>query len=264
MKEEHEISQEDLNNEIQNREKEEYYEDKLLELKMKSFLDDYIINHELSKYKNELDDLNKEKESLLNEKDILVKKISELEEQKNNYEDTLNDLVLKISEADQVSKDINSQIMSHQKFITNLQNEDNLVNHIIKTFPEPFKKKIYEFCSKNVSEALNNNNSNKKSENKTQNNKNTKGNNLMMVTSDREEFVSKGEQTNNNDNNNNNSSNTFNPMMGNYFMYPMYMMPPGMQNLPHMPNMTNADGNPIYFYPFPIANMQPNNVNKKK
>ena len=85
MKEEDEISQEDLNNEIKNREKEEYYEDKLLELKMKSFLDYYIINHELSKYKTELDDLNKEKESLLNQKDILLRKISEIEEENNNY-----------------------------------------------------------------------------------------------------------------------------------------------------------------------------------
>ena len=257
MKEEDEISQEDLNNEIKNREKEEYYEDKLLELKMKSFLDDYIINHELSKYKTELDDLNKEKESLLNQKDILLRKISEIEEANNNYDDTLNDLDLKISEAEKISKDLDSQIISQQEYIKNLSEEDNLVNHILKTFPESFKKQIYEICSKNVSEALNSNNSNKKSENKTHSGKNKKEGNLMMVSSEREEFVSKGEQTHNSTNNNNFN----NPMMGRYLMYPMYMMPPGMQNLSNMPN---GNANPFYFYPVPFPNMQQNNVNNKK
>ena len=258
MKEEGEISQEDLNNEIKNREKEEYYEDKLLELKMKSFLDDYIINHELSKYKLELEELNKEKDSLLNEKDIILEKITKIEKDNNNYEDTLNDLDLKISQAENISKDLDSQIITQQKYNVNLTKDDNLLNHIIKTFPEPFKKQIYEICSKNVSEALNNNNNtNNKSENKTQSSKKKKGSNLMMVSGEREEFVSKGEQTQNNTNNNNFN----NPMMGRYVMYPMYMMPPGMQNLP---NMSSANGNSIYFYPVPITNMQTNDINNKK
>ena len=42
------------------------------------------INHELSKYKSELDELTKEKETLLNEKDVLNQKISEIEEENNN------------------------------------------------------------------------------------------------------------------------------------------------------------------------------------
>ena len=41
MEDEIEISQEDLNNEMKKLERVEYYEDKLLELKMKSFLDTY-------------------------------------------------------------------------------------------------------------------------------------------------------------------------------------------------------------------------------
>ena len=99
MQEEIEVSQEDLNNELKKREREEYYEDKLLELKMKSFLDEYIINHELSKYKSELDELTKEKETLLNEKDVLNQKISEIEEENNNYEDEINNLNEQIAKA---------------------------------------------------------------------------------------------------------------------------------------------------------------------
>ena len=30
-----------------------------------------------------------------------------------------------------------------------------------------------------------------------------------------------------------------------------------------MPNMQNMNGNPFYFFPFPMANMQQNNNNKK-
>ena len=41
-------SQEDLNNEMKIRERIEYYEDKLLELKMQRFLDNYYIENELS------------------------------------------------------------------------------------------------------------------------------------------------------------------------------------------------------------------------
>ena len=63
MEDEIEISQEDLNNEMKKLERREYYEDKLLELKMKSFLEDYLINHELSNYKQELDELIKEIEN---------------------------------------------------------------------------------------------------------------------------------------------------------------------------------------------------------
>ena len=91
MKNESIVSQDDLNNEMKKREREEYYEDKLLELKMQQFLDNYLTEHELSKYKNKLSELNLEKESLLKEKESLSKKILEIEEEKTNYENTLND-----------------------------------------------------------------------------------------------------------------------------------------------------------------------------
>ena len=58
----------DLNNEMKRREKEEFYEDKLLELKMQEFLDKYLIENELSKYKDKLNKLKSENDSLLEEK----------------------------------------------------------------------------------------------------------------------------------------------------------------------------------------------------
>ena len=159
MQEEIEVSQEDLNNELKKREREEYYEDKLLELKMKSFLDEYIINHELSKYKSELDELTKEKETLLNEKDVLNQKISEIEEENNNYEDEINNLNEQITKAENDSTNLDNLILDQQKLAHDLSNEDNLVNHILQTCSESFKKKIYDICSENVNEALKLNNS---------------------------------------------------------------------------------------------------------
>ena len=99
----------------------------------------------MSKYKIELDELNKEKDSLLKEKEILVKKISKIEEEKNNYEDTLNDLDNKISEAEKDSKNLDNLITKQQEYAQNLLLDDNLFNHIIKTFPDPFKKKFLKF-----------------------------------------------------------------------------------------------------------------------
>ena len=98
------ISQEDLNNEMKKREREEYYEDKLLELKMRKFLDNYLIENELSKYKNKLSKLNIGKESLLKEKENLANKISEIKEAKINYENTIQDLDTKIAEEENNKK----------------------------------------------------------------------------------------------------------------------------------------------------------------
>ena len=267
MEDEIKISQEDLNNEMKRREREEYYEDKLLELKMKSFLDTYKINHVITKYKTELDELNKEKDSLLKEKEVLLEKISEIEEEKNNYENTINNLDKQISEAENESKNLDKLITDHQEYVQNLSLEDNLLNHIIETFPDSFKKRIYEICSKNVREALNTN----KSSNTKKRSK--QGSNLMVVSGEREEFVSKGEQNDseeqeNNDDvkNNNNKGYNNNPMMGyngQFMMYPMYMVPPGMRNM-NMPNMPHMNGNPLYFFPFPMTNIPQNNINKKK
>ena len=267
MEDEIEISQEDLNNEMKKLERREYYEDKLLELKMKSFLDTYKMNHVVSKYRTELDELNKEKEALLKEKENLVNKISEIKEEKNNYEDAINNLENQILQEEKNSKNLDALIINQQEYAKNLSKEDNLLNHIIKVFPNSFKKNIYEICSKNVTEALNSD--------KTSNKKNAKTEpNLMVVSGEREEFVSKGEtdETNEPENNTGVNSVNNNPMRGyngQFMMYPMYMMQSGIKNnninMPTMPNMQNMNGNPFYFFPFPMTNMpQNNNINKNK
>lgn len=258
MEEEIQMSQEDLNNEMKRREREEYYEDKLLELKMKSFLDNYKINNFISKYKAELDELNKEKDNLLEEKENLVKNISEIKEEYNNYEDAINDLDKQISEAEKDSQNLDSLISDQQEYEKSMDIEDNLLDHIMKTFPDIFKKKIYEFCSNNFKKALNNNeNKNKKS--------NKKGSNFMVVSSEREQFVSKADQNDSNEQEDDNNKteikqNNINPMMGQngqFMFYPIYMG--GVQNMPN-----NISGNPYFFFPYQMSNFPQNNINEKK
>ena len=201
------------------------------------------------------------------------KKSGENEKPKEN--NTLNDLDNQISKVEDDSKNLDSLIITQQELSKNFSVEDNLVNHIIKTFDDSFKKQIYDICSKNVREALNNNNGNKKTELKSQK-KNKKDNNFMVVSGEREEFVSKGESNEQNEteeNNKNESKVNNNPMMGGfngqYMMYPYYFMQPGMNNMNMtMPNMANyppnMKGNSFFYFPFPMPNMQQNNINKKK
>ena len=50
---------------------------------------------------------------------------------------------------------------------------------------------------------------------------------------------------------------------GQFMMYPMYMMQPGMRNanMQNTPNMPHMNANPFYFFPFPMPNIQQNNIN---
>jgi hypothetical protein len=269
MKTEERVSQEDLNNEMKKREREEYYEDKLLELKMQKFLDNYLTEHELAKYKNKLSELNTEKESLLNEKEDLSKKILQIEKEKANNENTLKDLDEKISQAENIQKNIDSEIASKQEYLNNMKNEENLVNYIIKNFSDEFKKEIYEICSKKVNEALKNKNTGKNSkiDKNISNNNDSK---FTMVSGQREEFIHNSQNIPfQNNNNSNEQKPTYNPSpfyfpINNQFMYPM-MMPtmPNMTNMPNMPNNMPGYPNPYFFVPMPInPNIQQNKENQ--
>ena len=261
MKNESIVSQEDLNNEMKKREREEYYEDKLLELKMQQFLDNYLTEHELSKYKNKLSELNSEKESLLNEKENLSKKILEIEEAKANYENTLNDLNEKISQEENIQKDIESQITSKQDYLRNMENEENLVNYIIKNFSDEFKKEIYELCSKKVNEALKNKDTGNNSK-KDKINIPINDSKFTMVSGEREQFIPNSHNIPIQEKSNI-QKNNYNPQpfyMPNQFMYPMMMPFPNMAN---MPNNMSGYPNPYFFVPMTMnPNMQQSKDNQ--
>ena len=259
------VSQEDLNNEMKKREREEYYEDKLLELKMQKFLDNYFIKNELSKYKNNLSELSKEKQSLLKEKEFLSNKLSEIKEAKLNYDNTVKDLDIKIKEAEKTKKNIESEIKTQQEYLQNMGNEDYLVNHIIKNFSDEFKKEIYEICSKKVNEALKSNNLGKKNHTKEEKKNNYRGSQkdskYTMVSEQSGEFISytqksAPEQINIPSAKKTNAPPHYFPYNNNQFMmYPMFM--PYTQGIKGMPGYQN----PYYFVPVP---MNPNTKQNKE
>ena len=250
--------QEDLNNEMKKREREEYYEDKLLELKMQRYLDNYLVEHELSKYKNKLSELQLEKESSLKEKEDLSQKITNIEQEKTNYEKTIKELDTKIAEAKNIKKEIESKINKQQEFIQNMTKDDFIVNYINKNFSDEFKKEIYEICSKKVNEALKNNNSDSKnSTSEEQNNSNKKDSKFPMAGAQMPKFMPYPQNVSMPPGGVPNMAN-MKPMMFNaynnnqFMMYPMYMMPQGMQY-----------PNPYFYFPVPMnQNMQQNKETK--
>ena len=261
MKNEITNTNEDLNNELKIREREEFYEDKLLELKMQKFLDNYLIEHKLSQYKNNLAELKLEKESLLQEKENLAHKVSEMEDEKTNYENTMKDLDKKIKEAENTKKKLQLDINSQQAYLQKMENEDNLVNYIINNFSDDFKKEIYEICTKKVHEALKNNNNNIDSRKKINQDKNTnynaeqKDSKFTMVSGQRGQFISYPHKMSMPQSGMPNMPKMapmfYNTYNNNVMMYPMFMpMPPQ--------NMTGYQ-NQFFFVPMPVnQNMQQN------
>lgn len=259
----------DLNNEMKRREKEEFYEDKLLELKMQEYLDKYFTENELSKYKDELNKLKSDNDALLKQKKEIVDKISSIEESKNNYEKINKSLDDEISKENNYKNDLDSQINTQKEFLQNMSKEDNLLNHIIKSFPEEFKKEIKEICSKKVKEALKNNNSNSKNINRNEisNNNGNKGNSKFTpVTGQREQFLSFSSDSHGQKNETPNMN--MNPMMPHpygvnnpFMMYPMYMPMPQAMPMQGM----NGYQNPFYLVPMPMnQNMQQKKENHSK
>ena len=128
---------------MQNREIEEYYEDKLLFLRMVSFVDNYKKDHELSIYQNKLDDLKKQQNELLEQKSKILSEINSIKEEKINYDKTLTDYNEKITKEEKNKTELQKELASEKKYADSMKDEQNLLNYIIKNFPTDFKKEIF-------------------------------------------------------------------------------------------------------------------------
>lgn len=230
-------SKEDLNNELKIREREEFYEDKLLESKMQKFLDNYLVEHKLKKFKNLLFDLKSEKSILLEEKENLSQKISEIEEKKTNYQKNIKDLDTQIKEVENTKKKLQLDINSQQIYLQNISKEDNLVNYIIQNFSDDFKKEIYKICTKKVHEALKNNNNSDSKNMKQDKNFDKKDSKFTMVSGQRGQYISYPKKIPN--------IQKMNPIYYNGYnmMYPMFMPIP--QNMAGYQNQ-------YFFVPMPV------------
>ena len=245
-------SQEVLNEKMQNREIEEYYEDKLLFLRMVSFLDNYKKDHELSTYKNKLDDLKKQQNELLQQKSKILSEINSIKEAKQNYDKTLADYNEKITKEEKNKSALEKELISEKQYAESMKDEQNLLNYIIKNFPADFKKEILNICTKKVAENLDNKPEQGNTNEKNNSNKNKDNQNFPMQNQRMFPYYSNMAM------NMQTTQGGMRPVMMNYPYTPFMMYYPGvnMQNMPNMQNMQQFPPNQFYMVPMP-ANMQP-------
>ena len=127
---------ESINSLLELEEERNFWENKLLEHKLLSYKNSYIINSKNLKLKKQKDVVTKENIDLQNQISQLKDNISRIKEMKENSELLLSKL--------------NSDISSTK----NINKTNNIVNHIL-TFPEEFKQKVYKICTERVSSVLN-------------------------------------------------------------------------------------------------------------
>ena len=241
-------SQEVLNEKMQNREIEEYYEDKLLFLRMVSFVDNYKKDHELSIYQNKLDDLKKQQNELLEQKSKILSEINSIKEEKINYDKTLTDYNEKITKEEKNKTELQKELASEKKYADSMKDEQNLLNYIIKNFPTDFKKEIFNICSKKVEKTLNNKPEKANTEEKKISNKNKDNQNFQMQNQRMYPYYQNIPM-------NMQSQGQMRPVMMNYPYAPfmMYYNPAMNMNMQNMPNMQQY---PNQFYMMPMPNMQ--------
>ena len=148
---------ESMNSLLELEEERKYWENKSLEYKLLSFKDSYIIQSKNIQLKNEKDSLLQENNELQNQISELNHNISQIKEMRENSEIILSKLNSEISSLKNLNQNNQNEINSLKEYWKNINKTNNIVNHIL-TFPEDFKKKVYNICSEKVNSVLNSNN----------------------------------------------------------------------------------------------------------
>ena len=145
---------ESINSLLELEEERNFWENKLLEHKLLSYKNSYIINSKNLKLKKQKDVVTKENIDLQNQISQLKDNISRIKEMKENSELLLSKLNSDISSTKNINQQTQNQINSLKEYWKNINKTNNIVNHIL-TFPEDFKQKVYKICTERVSSVLN-------------------------------------------------------------------------------------------------------------
>ena len=148
---------ESINSLLELEEERNFWENKLLEHKLLSYKNSYIINSKNLKLKKQKDVVTKENIDLQNQISQLKDNISRIKEMKENSELLLSKLNSDISSTKNINQQTQNQINSLKEYWKNINKTNNIINHILK-FPEEFKKKVYNICSEKINSVLNSNN----------------------------------------------------------------------------------------------------------
>ena len=148
---------ESMNSLLELEEERKFWENKLLEHKLFSFKNSYIIHSKNIELKNEKDHLLQENKELENQISELKNNISQIKEMKENSEIILSKLNSEISSIKTINEKNQNEINTLKEYWKNINKTNNIINHILK-FPEEFKKKVYTICSEKINSVLNSNN----------------------------------------------------------------------------------------------------------
>lgn len=146
-------SNESLNTLLQLKEEKEYWEDKLLELKLKSCKNSFLNSKKEKMLESKLsslqanNNLKKQKIAELNEQ------ISQIKSSEKSKESQLASLDSLINLSTHANKELENEIHQLNDYLINLNNTENIVEHIL-SFPQEFRNKIYNICSERVSYVL--------------------------------------------------------------------------------------------------------------
>lgn len=142
-----------LNLELKLKEEKDYWEDKLLELKLKNCKTNFFEEKSCQNLKSKLSSLQSQNNSLKEKISELKSSIASLKSSEKNKESKLSAIETNISNSTKTNQDLQNQIKSLNEYLVNLNITDNIVNHIL-TFDEDFRKKIYNICSERVNYVL--------------------------------------------------------------------------------------------------------------
>ena len=142
-----------LNLQLKLKEEKEYWEDKLLELKLKNCKTNFIEEKSSQNLKSKLSSLQSQNASLKQKISELKSSIAALKSSEKNKESKLSAIDTNISISTKTNQDLQNQIKSLKEYLVNFNITDNIVNHIL-TFDEEFRKKIYNICSERVNYVL--------------------------------------------------------------------------------------------------------------
>lgn len=146
-------SNESLNTLLQLKEEKEYWEDKLLELKLKACKNSFLNSKNEKMLESKLsslqakNNLQKQKIAELNEQ------ISQIKSSEKSKENQLASLDSLINLSTHTNQELETEIKQLNDYLVNLNNTENIVEHIL-SFPQEFRNKIYNICSERVSYVL--------------------------------------------------------------------------------------------------------------
>lgn len=142
-----------INMQLKYEEGKEYWQDKILESKMKAKKDYYYFNQSKKKLNEDLEREKQKNEILTQEYNSFKTQLTQIKNSQQIIDDQLNVINADTNEVYQKNEELTKQIMSMNDYINKLNTTDNLITHFL-SFPPEFTKQAYDLCTERVNTVL--------------------------------------------------------------------------------------------------------------